>query len=297
MKYELTDLKLFTAIADAQSVSKGAASCFLAPSSASLRIKQLEETIGVPLFIRQARGVALTPAGKVMLDHCRRCLAGLQQMHSDLAPYAQGVRAQISLLANSSAVAYFLPQDLQPFLKENPEVRIAMQERLSHQIIEAVAEGSADIGVVTWADLHPSLIFHHYHDDELLVIVSNDSPLRNRKQISFLECIKHSFISLQTGSAIHTFLMNRAASLGHTLDIRIQVSGFGSAIAMVAAGAGISLIPHSSLRGASLARVRAIRLDEDWAKRSLKVCVRKHDEMRSPYVDKLLAKLQNAGTH
>lgn len=294
MKYELTDLKLFTAIADAQSVSKGAASRFLAPSSASLRIKQLEKAIGVSLFVRQARGVTLTPAGKVMLDHCRRCLAGLQQMHSDLVPYAQGVRAQINLLANSSAVAYFLPQDLQPFLMENPEVRIVMQERLSHQIIEAVAEGSADIGVVTWGDLHPSLDFHHYHDDELLVIVSKHSPLHSRKQISFLECIKHSFISLQTGSAIHTFLMNKAAGLGQTLDIRIQVSSFGSAIAMVAAGAGISLIPHSSLKGASLDNVRPIRLSEDWAKRSLQICVRKHDDMRSLYVDKLLVQLKNS---
>lgn len=293
MKYELTDLKLFAAIADAQSVSKGAATCFLAPSSASLRIKQLENAIGVSLFVRQARGVILTPAGKVMLDHCRRCLAGLQQMHSDLVPYAKGVRAQINLLANSSAVAYFLPQDLQPFLMENPEVRIVMHERLSHQIIEAVAEGSADIGIVTWGDLHPSLDFQHYHDDELLVIVSKHSPLHNRKQISFLECIKHSFISLQTGSAIHTFLMNKAANLGHALDIRIQVSSFGSAIAMVAAGAGISLIPRSSLRGASLENIRAIRLSEDWGKRSLQICVRKHDEMRSPYVDKLLLRLKN----
>ena len=294
MKYDLTDLRLFAAIADTGSVSRGAAACFLAPSSASLRIKQLEDTLGVTLLLRQARGVSLTPAGKVMLEHCRRCLAGLQQMHSDLAPYAQGVRAQVTLLANSSAVASFLPGDLQSFLIAYPEVRIAMHERLSHQIIEAVAQGSADLGVVTWPHEHPSLAFHPYREDALLIIAPADFPLAAQERLRFLQCMDYPFVSLQTGSAIHTFLMNKAAALGRTLDLRIQVSSFGSVVAMVAAGAGISLIPRSALRDVDRSNVRALALDEDWAPRSLSICVRRHDELRSPYVDRLLAQLTSA---
>ena len=79
MRYSLVDLKLVVAVADAGNVSRGAAICFLAPSSASLRIRQLEESLGTPLFRRGARGVTLTRAGSVMLDHCRRCLAELEQ--------------------------------------------------------------------------------------------------------------------------------------------------------------------------------------------------------------------------
>ena len=107
MHYSLVDIKLFVAVADAGNVTRGAATCFLAPSSASLRIKQLEESLGTQLFNRQARGVSLTRAGQVMLEHCRRCLAELEQMHADLAPYADGVRTQVTLFANSTAIASF----------------------------------------------------------------------------------------------------------------------------------------------------------------------------------------------
>ncbi|MGT2491955.1 LysR family transcriptional regulator [Cupriavidus basilensis] len=68
------------AVADAGNVSRGGATCFLAPSSASLRIKQLEQALGTPAVRAEARGVSLTRAGQVMLEHCRRCLAELEQM-------------------------------------------------------------------------------------------------------------------------------------------------------------------------------------------------------------------------
>ena len=61
MRYELTDLRLFQAIAEAQSLSSGASMVHITPSSASYRLKNLEQAIATPLFVRNARGMALTP--------------------------------------------------------------------------------------------------------------------------------------------------------------------------------------------------------------------------------------------
>ena len=128
MRYDLVDLKLFVAVADAGNISRGAAACHLAPSSASLRIKQLEDTLGTRLFSRHAHGVELTRAGHVMIEHCRRSLAELEQMHADLAPYARGVKSQVTLFANSTAIASYLPDDLAAYFARFPGVRVALEE-------------------------------------------------------------------------------------------------------------------------------------------------------------------------
>lgn len=274
MRYSLTDIKLFVAVADAGNVSRGAAACFLAPSSASLRIKQLEETLGVELFTRQPRGVALTRPGQVMLEHCRRCLAELEQMHANLAPYARGVKGHVTLFANSTAVASFLPADLAAFLRERPSVRVQLEERLSHDIVAAVAEGRADLGVVTWEDDHPDLTFVPYQEDEIVVIAPASLHLGPRAGVRFADCLSHPFVSLHSGTAIHTFLSNKAAALGHHMDVRIQVAAFSAVVSLVRSGAGIAAVPRSVMKHSALEGLRIVTLREPWAKRVLRVCWR-----------------------
>jgi DNA-binding transcriptional LysR family regulator len=291
LRYDLVDLKLFVAVADAGNVSRGAAACFLAPSSASLRITKLEESLGAALFVRGARGVSLTRAGQVMLEHCRRCLAELEQMHADLAPYAEGVKAQVTLFANSSAIASFLPDDLETFLRAWPEVRVSLEERLSHDIVAAVAEGRADLGVVTWDDEHPALLFAPYREDQLVVVAPHSIALGEGGSVAFAECISHPFVSLWSGSAIHTYIVGKAAALGHPLDIRIQVAGFPAVVALVRSGAGIGIVPRSVLRNLAADGLSILTLRESWAFRQLKICSRRDDTSLSRPAKALLAQL------
>lgn len=295
MRYDLVDLRLFVAIADSGNISRGAGDCYLAPSSASLRIKSLEQALGVKLFKRQARGVILTPAGMIMREHAKRCLADLEQMHAHLAPYAEGVIGQVTMAANSSAIASFLPDDLEAFLIENPKVRIVLDEKLSHDIVKAVADGRADIGVVTWDNEHPSLALHPYREDELVVVSKLEENLENTGSIGFLECLSHAFISLQSGAAIHTFLTGKASSVGQRMDTRIQVSSFSAIVALVRAGAGISIVPRSVLRKINCKGVRVSHLLEDWAMRRLSICVPKNMDRKNLYVELMLDHLLKAG--
>lgn len=294
MRYSLVDIKVFVAIADEGNITKGAARCFLAPSSASLRIKQLEEGLGVSLFDRQARGVSLTRAGKVMLEHCRRVLAELEQMHANLSPYAKGIKNHVTLFANSTAIASYLPGDLEVFLREHPSVRVSLEERMSHDIVAAVADARADMGIVTWSEGHPDLRFYPYHEDTLVVIASAQVFTR-KKHIRFAECLDHPFVSLGNGTAIHTYLVGRAAALGRQLDVRIQVAGFPAVAALVRSAAGISIIPRSVLSALNHDGIRVVELQEAWAERHLQVCVRRDEALLSVHAVDLLR--QFCGEH
>src|ERR1700750_3500938 len=102
MRFDLVDLQLFIAVADARSITGGADRAHLALASASARIKGLELALGVALFKRVRRGVELTAAGESLLDHARVIIHKVEAMRGGLASVATGVRASVHMLANTS---------------------------------------------------------------------------------------------------------------------------------------------------------------------------------------------------
>ncbi|MGL4437032.1 MAG: LysR family transcriptional regulator, partial [Giesbergeria sp.] len=86
MDYDLTDLRLFVAMAEERNLTRGAARAFLAPSSASHRLRRLEDALQTPLFDRQPRGLEPTRAGEALLRHARQVFACIEQMHAELSP-------------------------------------------------------------------------------------------------------------------------------------------------------------------------------------------------------------------
>lgn len=283
MHYDLTDLKVFLAVAEEKNLSRGAARCYLSPSSVSLRLKGLEESMGTLLLQRRARGVELTQAGAVMLEHVRRCLAQLEQMHADLLPFAQGVKGHITLFANNNAISSHLPADLARFFALYPAVRITLEERPSPDIVAAVVAGRVDLGVVAVEQPHPELRYLPYQEDELVLLVPLSSPLAARDSCAFSACLSEPFVSLQSGMALHTFLANHASALGGKLDVRVQVSGYRAIAQLVASGAGIGVVPRSALESADRQHLAVLDLKEAWAKRHLQICLRE-PSFSNPFV-------------
>src|SRR5499427_10555599 len=134
MRFDLVDLQLFIAVADARSITHGADRAHLALASASARIKGLEEALGVALFKRVRRGVELTAAGESLLDHARIVMHNVEAMRGDLASFASGVRASVHLLANTVGLAEHLPKALAAFLRDNPDINVDVEERESADI-------------------------------------------------------------------------------------------------------------------------------------------------------------------
>jgi DNA-binding transcriptional LysR family regulator len=293
MHYDLTDLKVFLAVAEEGNVSRGAERCHLAPSSVSLRIKGLEEHIGTALLTRQARGVTLTPAGHVLAEHARRCVAQLEQMHVDLLPFARGLTGHVTFFANNNAISSHLPDDLARFFKLYPSVRITLEERMSHDIVAAVAAGRADIGVVALETEHPDLDFLPYREDRLVLLAPLGSPLARQGTVSFADCMDEPFISLQSGAALHTFLMNHASALGKRLDIRVQVSGYRAIARLVSSGAGIGVVARSAIEESDSESLAVLELSEAWARRDLRVCVQRRPAETNFFRDKLIEILCN----
>lgn len=275
MHYDLTDLRLFVAVAEARNLTRGAHKVHLAPSSASHRISQLEGTLGTTLLRREARGVSLTEAGEALLRHARRVFAQLEQMHADLSPYAAGVRGHVSLWANTHATHTYLPHDLASFLRDQPQISVSLEEHTSQDIVLAVAQGEVDLGIVAEHVEGAQVELIPYRSDRLVLVVPGKHPLAARRCVKFAEVVNHPFVMLHAGSAIHTFTMNAASALGQHLNVRIQVRSFDAVCRMVGAGVGIGLVPHSAMTHLHLPTPPVVLdLDETWAPRDLNICIR-----------------------
>lgn len=281
MDYDLTDLRLFVAMAEERNLTRGAARAFLAPSSASHRLRRLEDALQTPLFDRQPRGLEPTRAGEALLRHARQVFACIEQMHAELSPYASGIRGQVSLWANTHATHSYLPDDLAGFLKRHPQVSVSLEERTSTEIAMAVAHGEIDVGVLADAGAQGAgVALWPYRQDRLVLIVPQGHALAQRASVAFAEVLDQAFVMLHSGSAIHTFTMNAAAALGRHLDVRIQVRSFEAVCRMVGAGVGIGLVPRSAVPRAGLSEPPVVvALDEAWAQRDLQVCVRQGVEL------------------
>lgn len=278
--FDLVDLRLFVNIADANSLTRGAERSCTSLAAASMRIKNLEDALDTKLLHRTSQGVTLTPAGQAMLRNALLILQQTERLRGDLLEYAKGVKGRIRLFANSTAMTEFLPAALGRYLSDHPQVDVDLEERVSHDIVRAVLEGSADIGIVAGNVRTDGLDVRPYHKDRLVLATPLDHALADRTSMSFEDALGCEFVSLHSGSAIYAFMNQVANELGASLPIRVQVSSFDALCQMVAAGAGVGVLQNSAARRhARTTDIHVVELTDPWAERHLKICAQDVDSL------------------
>jgi molybdate transport repressor ModE-like protein len=294
MRFDLTDLRLFARVAEAGSLTHGAERAGLALASASERVKAMEETLGVPLLRRDRRGTHPTAAGLALLDHARLMLAQFERMKGELGAHARGLKGRIRVLSNTSAISEHLPASLAAFLAAHPSIDIELEERESPDIVEAIAGGQADIGVVADPPQTAGLETHAFHEDRLVLVVPRQHALARSRQVWFTEILDHDLVGLSHGSALQAHLARHAARLGKPIRLRVRLTGFDAICRLVEDGAGLAVVPESAAaRCRRSMSIRAVRLRDAWSVRQLHICVRRAASLPA-HARKLLDHLKRA---
>jgi DNA-binding transcriptional LysR family regulator len=275
MKLDPVSLRLFVHIVEEGSIAAAAAREHIAASAVSKRISDLEEVLKTQLLARTNKGVEATSAGIALANLARGVLHEMDEIFAQMSEYASGVRGHVRVMANISAINQFLPAELKSFLSEHAQVQIHLEENISAAIAKAVFENAADIGIFTMMPHGQNLEVFPYHADELVLIVPKRHPLARRPSASFIDTLEFDYVGLHTGSAINLQLIKAAAELEKTVRIAIQVTSYEALCLMVETGLGIGILPRAvAERYTKVLDVRAIALNEDWARRELKICVR-----------------------
>lgn len=275
MKLDPVSLRLFVAVMEEGTIAEAATREHIAASAVSKRLSELEQTLQTELFVRSNKGTEPTAAAFALLNLARGVLNDLDGILTQMSEYASGVRGQVRVYANISAITQFLPAELKSFMERYPQVQIHLQERISSVIAKAVADNAADIGILNDGSYGEQFSLLPYHDDELVVIAPVGHALTRRKSVKLAQVLDYEMVGAHPGSAMINLLTKAAAELGRPLRLRIQVSSYDALCLMVAAGMGLGVMPRKSaqLFLPSL-KIRCVSLDEPWAARKLVLCVR-----------------------
>lgn len=296
MRFDLLSLKLFVTVCEQQSISRTADMERIAASAVSKRMSDLEAMVKTPLFLRSQKGLDMTPAAHDLLKHARIVLRDLGQLENEMLDHSKGRRGDVRLHACHSPIHHHLPADLANFLGPNPAIRVSIDENLSHNVVQAVSENAADIGIfdgeVTTASMHVA----PYRTDRLVAIMPAGHPLAGAETVRFAEIAEYDIVGPQQGSSLDQLVGRAAAALGHPLRVRTRVNGFEPSAMMVEAGLGIALVSeHFASRRIASGRLVFATLEEPWALRQWKICSRDPKALPAPVrllLDHLSARAQ-----
>lgn len=269
-RVDFVTLRLFCAVVDSGSITKGAAQCHLALSAASRRLRDFEATAGTLLLERSVQGVTLTPAGHVAAQHAARLLQGFELFGGELADFSQGYRGHVRLWANMASMVQFLPTALSKFLAQQPGIRVEIEEQMSADTARALRDGLADIGVFADGTPADGLTLVPFRHDTLVLLCQRSHPLAKAKKLAFADCLAYEFVGLNRGSALLKLTSHAASEAGESMRMRVQVRSFDAMCQMIAAGLGVGVLPLAACeKWLGLRGLKAVRLSDAWAHRPL----------------------------
>ncbi len=234
----------FVEVARCASFSRAAERLFRTQPAISTQMRLLEKRCGQPLFLRQARKVELTVAGRILLRYGERLRELREAMQSDLQAMQRRPRGRVVLAANEATVLYVLPAMLLAFKRGYPDIRVEIIRNFSRKIIEKVLENTVDFGVVTLPFRHAHLHVLPIYRDEMAVLAPPDHPLAARPAASLEEVVEYPMLYPKTGQTRHQ-LDQHLKKFQDRVRISMELASVETIKKFVASGMGVTLMSRS----------------------------------------------------
>ncbi|MER5947604.1 LysR family transcriptional regulator [Streptomyces sp. NPDC001904] len=231
------------------SLAATAQALHLTPSAVSQQIAALSRETGAPLTERAGRGVRLTGQARILLDHADRIAAQLERARSDLAAYESGARGTVTLGAFSSAIVGLLPDALRTLADRLPEVEIRVREAQPPDVFTALDAGRIDVVVAVDFTATPPHTDRRYTRTDLLTDVLDlalppGHRLAPHARVNLRDLATERWIVGDAANCCGAVTRAVCAAAGFSPDIRHEVDDWSAVAALVAAGAGVALIPR-----------------------------------------------------
>lgn len=255
LQMELTPLRYLVAIAEAGHMTRAAEALGVSQPALSAAVRKLEDELGVPVFDRTGKGVVLTEAGRVFVEHARGSLRAVEAGKHAVRALAGLESGTIRVGGGATAMGYLLPPAVRATRQEHPGLRFYVREAGSDAIAGAILTGELDLGVVTLPITHVGagdLMSVGTVQDELRLIAPAGHRLEagpNRKSFRWSDLEGEAVIGFEAGSAVRGVIDEAATKHGVSLDVVMEVRSIQSIVQVVRAGIGVGFISRFALEG------------------------------------------------
>lgn len=256
---ELRHLRYFVAVAETGSLSRAAEKLFVAQPPLSVQIRQLEDELGTPLFVRHPKGVRLTAAGQALLPEARFLLERAARVRDVVRDAGAGGSFTLGFVPSASSTV--LPELVRRLRRQQPGLKLEVRELISSEQVEALVAGHIDAGLARAPARHPRLqVAQQMADPFCLALPSEPAPpagavdLRQWAERDFVGFTRHR------GPAYFDQAIHLCSQAGFSPRIRVEASTVHGVLDLVGAGLGVALVPASTallgVRGATLRPLR-----------------------------------------
>lgn len=251
---DLTARQLHAVLAVAEYNSFIAAAAFLKTSQPALTrtIKRVEDVLGVRLFDRSTRRVAITAAGKEFVAVAERMLNDLRISVGSMREIGAEQRGRVIVSSIMSVANGLFPVTVAKYRASRPGIEIVLREGVHGTVLEDVRSGTADLGA-TYVDDVPDFVEAKRMSREVFDVILPRQHLlaktARRSSVALAELAKFPLVSLPYDSRTRRIIDGAAASAGYALQHVATVTQFATMLSFVRAGVGIAIVPSGAIAG------------------------------------------------
>ena len=257
---ELRHLRYFVAVANAGGFTRAAAIIGLKQPTLSHQIRQLETTVGAPLFHRARRLCRLTAAGELLLPYARRIISDMEDARRSLNDLSGLRRGTLALAALPVAAHYLLPKTLAQFRAEHPGIRVRALELSVDDMERALVRGEVELGLGFLPPSEGSLHAETLYEEELVAVVAAADPRAAQKTVTVSELATQSLATPPAGFGTRLLLLNAFAKARCSPQFAWELASLEALLRTVELGGGTGIVPASALWGRDSGGVAPLRI-------------------------------------
>ena len=242
---ELRHLRYFVAVAEAESLTVAAKrKLHTSQPSLSRQIRDLEEEIGVELLTRRARGIELTPAGRVFLDHARSVLSQVEAAGETARRIAHPAKPCFVMGFLTGHELTWMPEAIKILRDELPNVDVVISSQYSPLLANGLSKGKIDAAFLRREKGVPELAYRVLVKEPLLVVLPTDHRLATLKAISPGDLVGETFVNVSdTAPVLRVVIDNYLKRSGTNIRPAHEADHLAMGMSLIASTHGVGLLP------------------------------------------------------
>lgn len=247
---EFRQLSYFLEVAKREHMTEAAEALHVAQSSVSRSIHNLEQELGVNLFIREGRNVRLTPIGKVFYERAKLIQHLMDESKREIQEFLDPNKGTVRIAYLVSMMVYTIPSIIASFQKNYPEAKFEMRSGNFNELINGIKNGNYNIAItapVPDDEKDPLIKSQVLFNENIVALLPLRHPLGKQREITLLELKNDSFITLPKSDMLHELVLRACKQSGFEPKIALEGSDVNAVKGLVAAGLGVALLPEMAL--------------------------------------------------
>ncbi len=277
---ELRQLQYFVEVAKKQHVTQAAEELHVAQSAVSRQIHQLEEELGVKLFVQQGRNLSLTPVGHMFLERADAILTDLHRAVHAVQEFMDPELGEVRIGFPHSLGVNMVPRIISTFRQEHPNVRFRFKQGKYNVLIQAVLCGEVDLAFISpCPQKHDQLTGEVLLTEEIFATLPPNHILAGERSIKLEQLKNEPFVLFGEGYSLRPIVWEACRNAGFTPKISFEGEETDTIRGLVAAGMGVSLLPDLALKDCSGLQPVKVKIADQKVTRTIGIIRRSNEKL------------------